>query len=51
MAGIAHLEQVLASWPPEALLDCEALAAEMVHGPCEDDICLLVVRFGTEVPD
>ena len=51
MAGIAHLEQVLASWPPKALLDCEALAAEMVHGPCDDDICLLVVRFGTEVPD
>ncbi len=46
MAGIAHLEQILAAWPPEALLDCEALAGEMVHAPYEDDICLLVVKFG-----
>jgi integral membrane sensor domain MASE1 len=45
MAGIAHLEQVLAAWLPEALLDCEAVAAEMVHAPYEDDICLLVVKF------
>lgn len=51
VAGIAHLEQVLASWPPEALLDCEALAADVAPVVRTDDICLLVVRFGTEVPD
>jgi integral membrane sensor domain MASE1 len=51
MAGIAHLEQVLAAWPPEALLDCEALAADVAPIVRADDICLLVVRFGTTVPD
>jgi integral membrane sensor domain MASE1 len=51
MAGIAHLEQVLASWPPEALLDCEALVAVIAPVVRIDDICLLAVRFGTEGPD
>lgn len=44
--GIAHLEHVLASWPPEALLDCEALAQQVAPAPHADDLCLLVVRFG-----
>jgi hypothetical protein len=51
LGGIAHLEQVLASWPPEALLDCEALTTVVAPIARADDICLLVVRFGTEVPD
>ncbi len=51
MAGIAHLEQVLASWQPEALLDCEALVAVIAPVVRADDICLLAVRFGTEGPD
>ena len=45
-AGIAHLEQVVAAWPPEALLDCEPLAQEVAPAPYTDDLCLLVVRFG-----
>jgi len=44
--GIAHLEQAIASWPPEALLDCEALAQQVAPAPHADDLCLLVVRFG-----
>ncbi len=44
--GIAHLEQVIAAWPPEALLDCEALAQQVAPAPHADDLCLLVVRFG-----
>jgi integral membrane sensor domain MASE1 len=43
--GIAHLEQVIAMWPPEALLDCEALAQQVAPAPRADDLCLLVVRF------
>lgn len=43
-AGIAHLEQVLTHWPPDALLDCEALAESVAPSPHADDICLLVVR-------
>ena len=46
-AGIEHLERVLAHWPPEALLDCEALAEAVVPTPRTDDICLVIVRFGT----
>jgi hypothetical protein len=45
--GIAHLENVVAAWPPEALLDCEALAREVAPAPYADDLCLLVVRFGS----
>lgn len=45
-AGIEHLERVLAHWPPEALLDCEALAEAVVPTPRTDDICLVIVRFG-----
>ena len=43
--GIAHLERVIASWSPNALLDCEALADRVAPSPHADDICLLVVRF------
>lgn len=46
-AGIEHFERVLAHWPPEALLDCEALAEAVVPTPRTDDICLVIVRFGT----
>lgn len=45
-AGIAHLESVIAAWPPEALLDCEALAADVAPAPHSDDLCVLIVRFG-----
>jgi integral membrane sensor domain MASE1 len=47
-AGIAHLEDVLAAWPPEALLDCEALAESIAPSPRSDDLCLLIVRFGLD---
>jgi len=43
--GIAHLADVVEAWPPEALLDCEALARDVAPAPHTDDICLLVVRF------
>ena len=45
-AGIAHLEHVLSAWPPGALLDCEALARDVAPAPYDDDLCLLMVRFG-----
>ncbi len=45
-AGIDHLERVIASWPPEALLDCDALAEDVAPTPRTDDLCLVVVRFG-----
>jgi len=44
-AGIDRLEQVVAARPPAALLDCEALAAELAPWPHPDDVCLLVVRI------
>lgn len=47
-AGIAYLEQVVSAWPPEALLDCEALADRVAPSPRSDDICLLVVRFAPD---
>ena len=47
-AGISHLEQVIAAWPPAALLDCEALARDVAPSPHADDLCLVVVRFGEE---
>ena len=45
-AGIAHLEQVIANWPPDALFDCESLADDVAPSPHDDDLCLVVVRFG-----
>lgn len=47
-AGIDHLEEVLAAWPPDALLDCDALAESVAPSPRSDDLCLLVVRFGSD---
>jgi serine phosphatase RsbU (regulator of sigma subunit) len=47
-AGIDHLEEVLAAWPPDALLDCEALVESVAPSPRSDDLCLLVVRFGSD---
>ena len=44
--GIDHLERVLAAWPPEALLDCEALAADVAPWTHPDDVCLVAVRVG-----
>ena len=46
--GIAHLEQVIAAWPPEALLDCEALARDVAPASHDDDLCLLIARFGAK---
>lgn len=45
-AGIGRLEKVLAHWPPDALLDGEALVADVAPDPQPDDVCLLVVRVG-----
>jgi hypothetical protein len=44
-AGITYLEQVISACPPEALLDCEALADRVAPSPRSDDICILVIRF------
>ena len=46
-AGIAHLARVIGAWPPEALLDCEALARDVAPDSHDDDLCLLIVGFGT----
>jgi integral membrane sensor domain MASE1 len=46
--GIAHLEHVVSAWPPEALLDGEALARDVAPEAHEDDLCLLIVRFGAD---
>jgi serine phosphatase RsbU (regulator of sigma subunit) len=45
--GISHLERVVANWPPDALLDSEALVAEVAPRPHPDDVCVLVVRIKT----
>jgi len=50
-AGIDHLEGVLASWPPDALLDCDALANDVAPWPHPDDVCLLAVRVGDHASD
>jgi len=50
-AGIAHLEQVVGSAHPEALLDCGGLVRQVAPSPQVDDICLLVVRFGPPSAD
>ncbi len=44
--GISRLERAVAARPPEALLDCEALADTVAPAPHDDDLCLLIVRFG-----
>jgi integral membrane sensor domain MASE1 len=49
-AGIAKLERAIASRTPEAVLDCDALADELAPSPHPDDLCMLVVRFGTNRP-
>lgn len=46
-AGISHFEKVLEAWPPAALLDCEAVAESVAPSPHTDDLCLLIVRFGS----
>ena len=46
--GIDHLAEVVGAWPPQALLDCEALARDVAPAPYTDDLCLLVVRFGAD---
>ena len=43
--GLGHLEEVVAAWPPAALLDCEALARDVAPDSHDDDVCLLVARF------
>ena len=45
-AGIDNLEQLVAAWSPEALLDCAELARVANSSPSPDDTCLLVVKFG-----
>jgi serine phosphatase RsbU (regulator of sigma subunit) len=43
--GIGHAESLVAEWPAEALLDCQAVADTLVPPPRYDDVCVLVVRF------
>ncbi len=45
--GIEHLEHVISQWPPGAWFDCEALAESVAPAIHDDDLCLLMVRFGT----
>ena len=47
-AGIEHLAQVVAQWPPDAWVDCESLAEAVAPAPHDDDLCLLIVRFGND---
>ena len=44
-AGISNAERLIAEWPPEALIDCKAVADTLAPPPRSDDICVLVVRF------
>lgn len=44
--GIEDLAKIVAAWSPEELLNCEALAEALAPSPRDDDLCLLVVRFG-----
>ena len=48
--GIARAQQTIAAWPPDALLDCRALAEALAPSPRDDDVCLVVVRFGGDDP-
>lgn len=43
--GISRAEQILTEWPEQRLLECSALANELVPPPRSDDVCVLVVRF------
>lgn len=47
--GIAHLEEIIAQWPPEALLDGEALAETVAPAPQGDDVSLLIARVGARL--
>lgn len=49
--GIGHLEKVIENFPPAALLDCEALARDVAPDIHLDDLCLLIVRFGSATED
>ncbi|MGI9123624.1 MAG: SpoIIE family protein phosphatase [Mycobacterium sp.] len=44
-AGIARAARLVAEWPAEELLDCQAITERLVPTPRSDDICVLVVRF------
>ncbi|MGV0991244.1 MAG: SpoIIE family protein phosphatase [Mycobacterium sp.] len=48
--GISRAEQTIAQWATDALLDCRALAEALAPSPRDDDVCLVVVRFGGEEP-
>lgn len=43
--GITRAARLIAEWPAEELLDCQAIADRLVPAPRSDDICVLVVRF------
>lgn len=43
--GISQAAQLVAQWPVDELLDCQAIADRLVPAPRSDDICVLVVRF------
>ncbi len=46
--GIAHLQNVIEAWPPEALMDCESLAQAVAPESHDDDLCLLIVRVAAD---
>lgn len=46
--GIAHLQHVIEAWPPEALLDCEALVQAVAPESRDDDLCLLIVKVAAD---
>ncbi|MCB0932207.1 MAG: SpoIIE family protein phosphatase [Mycobacterium sp.] len=42
--GISHLMEIIGQWPPEALLDCDALTETVAPAPQPDDVSLLIAR-------
>lgn len=47
--GISNLEEIVAQWPPAALLDCEALTEVIAPAPQPDDVSLLIARVGGQL--
>ena len=43
--GVSRAAQLVAEWPVEQLLECQAIADRLVPPPRADDICVLVVLF------
>lgn len=43
--GIARAARLVAEWPADDVLNCQAIADHLVPAPRLDDVCVLVVRF------